>query len=203
MDYKDVSDYELLYLIEDEDEKYTDILFEKYLPIIYNICKKYYLFFSNKRADYDDFIQEGLIAFYDAIRGFSLQKNAVFYSYVVVCVENRLKDYLRKRSRNKSSILDQAISLDCKVSDNIILEDLIFAREDTFQSILLDESVNYLIKFKNSLTFKEAQVFELRMNGFSYREISLLLEIKTNNIYSYIRQIKRKMVKSHIIDCVF
>ena len=60
-----------------------------------------------------------------------------------------------------------------------------------------------LIEFKNTLTDREAQVFELRMNGFSYNEISILLDIKSKNIYSYIKQIRRKVKKSPIVDCFF
>lgn len=203
MNYKDVSDYELLYLIEDEDECYINILFDKYMPVINSICKKYNVLFECKKIDYDEVHQEAMIAFYDAIRSFSSQKNVVFYSYVVVCIENRLKDYIRKIYRNKYTMLENAISLDYEIGDNIVLEDILLSNSDIWQSIVLSDVFEKLIEFKNTLTDREAQVFELRMNGFSYNEISTLLDIKSKNIYSYIKQIRRKVKKSSIVDCFF
>ena len=100
-------------------------------------------------------------------------------------------------------MLENAISLDYEIGDNIVLEDILLSNSDIWQSIVLSDVFEKLIEFKNTLTDREAQVFELRMNGFSYNEISTLLDIKSKNIYSYIKQIRRKVKKSPIVDCFF
>ena len=57
MDYKNVNDYEMLYLIgEDKDESY-DIMYQKYLPIIKKIASKYSSLVQQLGMEYQDLIQ--------------------------------------------------------------------------------------------------------------------------------------------------
>ena len=40
--YRDLNDYEIMYMIEENDEA-KDLLFDKYRPIVVNIAKNYLL----------------------------------------------------------------------------------------------------------------------------------------------------------------
>ena len=42
MDYKKFNDYEILYMIKENDEYSRNLIFNKYLPIVKNIASKYY-----------------------------------------------------------------------------------------------------------------------------------------------------------------
>ena len=44
-----------------------------------------------------------------------------------------------------------------------------------------------------SLPFENSCIFELRLNGFSYREISILLDIPTSTVEFKNRSAKRKL----------
>ena len=68
MDYKKYNDYELIYMVHENDEESNSILLRKYSPIIGKICSKYYKRFNQYGYDYEDFYQEGLAAFYRAIK---------------------------------------------------------------------------------------------------------------------------------------
>lgn len=203
MDYKDINDYELVYLIRDEDDNYKDLLFEKYYPVISSISNKYYYKYKNILDEYNDLYQEGIIGFNYAIDRFDSHKNVSFYSYALLCIESRIKDYIRKLKRNKNLIVKSALSFSTLVGDDIFLEDVIATDDITYNSMVLKDKCNFLIDFKNMLTIREALVFELRFNGFSYEEISVLLEIKKANIYSYIRQIRNKFKNLNSDDCFF
>lgn len=203
MDYKNVNDYELLYLIEDQDEGYQSMLFDKYDPVIKRIAQQYFHKYQNYLDDYDDVYQEGAIGFHYAMNHFDSSKNVTFYTYVLLCVESKIKDYVRTLGRNKHLILKNAYSLSTEIGENIFLEDVIATDDLAYQNFLGREVEHSFISFKNKLSARESQIFELRFNGFSYQEIATLLEIKKDNIYSYIRQIREKYKKLKGEDCLF
>lgn len=203
MNYKDINDYELLYLIEEQDDHYRDLLFEKYYPVVSNLSYKYFYQYKNILDEYDDLYQEGIIGLNYAVNKFDLKKDVSFYSYAILCIESKLKDYIRKLSRNKNLMMKSALSLSYEIGENILLEDVIATDNNTFCSLVLEDQYHFLIHFKNMLSLKESFIFELRFNGFSYEEIAKLLDIKKANIYSYIRQIKIKFKNINDVDCLF
>ena len=56
-----MNDYEVLYLISEDMDVSYDILYQKYLPIIKSLAKKYFRFASLHGGEYQDLIQEGYI----------------------------------------------------------------------------------------------------------------------------------------------
>lgn len=203
MDYKDINDFELLYLVKDEDDHYKSLLFEKYYPVVSNLSYKYFNQYRTIIDDYDDLYQEGIIGFNYAVERFDFQKDVSFYSYAILCIESKLKDYIRKLKRNKNLIVKSAVSLSLEIGEDIFLEDVLAGDDITYHSIISKEQSEFFIHFKNSLSLKESLIFELRFNGFSYEEISKLLDIKKTNIYSYIRQIRVKFRNIPDEDCLF
>lgn len=203
MDYRNINDYELLYLVKDEDDHYKNLLFEKYYPVVSNLSYKYFYKYRTIIDDYDDLYQEGIIGFNYAIERFDFQKDVSFYSYAVLCIESKLRDYVRKLKRNKNLIVKSAVSLSLEIGEDIFLEDVLASDDITYNSIISKEQSDFFIQFKNLLSVNEALVFELRFNGFSYEEISKLLDVKRSNIYSYIRQIRIKFRNFSTQDCLF
>lgn len=203
MNYRDINDYELLYLVKDEDDHYKGVLFEKYYPVVRNLSYQYFYQYQSIIDEYDDLYQEGIIGLNYAIEKFDFQKDVSFYSYAILCIGSKLKDYIRKLKRNKNLIIKNAVSLSLEIGEDIFLEDIVASDDTTYHFILSKEQNDFLIYFKNNLSMKESLVFELRYNGFTYDEISKLLEIKKPNIYSYVGQIKIKFKNLHGSDCFF
>ena len=74
-EYASENDYELLYLISENNEEANEVIFKKYNPIIEYYAKKYLPLVSNKGIDYNDLYQEGLIGLNSAIEGYRDQKD--------------------------------------------------------------------------------------------------------------------------------
>ena len=74
----------------------------------------------------------------------------------------------------------------------IYYSDVISSGEDVCHSVIFNEDIKKIIDFKNSLSVRQAQIFELRMNGFSYKEIATLLSIDVKGVYNHLRSIKTK-----------
>ncbi len=187
MNYKDINDYELLYMIKENDDYSKNILFLKYDYIVKKIVSKYTSFAFKKGADFDDLVQEGYIGLLSAIKDYNDKFVCKFYSFACLCIERQVNSYCKKLSTNKNDVLNLAMYLDFELVSNY------FVSKDSFS--YLNEH-DFFYKIINLLSFKQSMVFELKYNGFSYNEISNLLGIPVNTVDSRlckIRQILKKV----------
>ncbi len=195
MNYKNINDYELLYLIEDENDNYKNIIYDKYDYLIKKLCNKYINICNNDIIDKEDLYQEALLGLEYAINNFNTCKNIKFYTYCYLCIKSKITDYLTRALTNKNLIFKNTISLYTQVCDGTYLYEIIPANINVYNDIIIADKIRNIINFKNSLNNTASQVFELRMNGFSNKEISTLLSIDIKKVYSCIVCIKSKYKK--------
>ena len=186
MNYKTINDYELLYMVRENDDNSQDILFEKYLPIIKSIAYEYYQKFKNYGYDYEDFVQEATIAFQKSVISYDESKDALFYTFTVICMRRNLLTFCRNISNtNKNTSINNFVDLDsCVIVDQASYIDSLFEdreRESLVRKLIID------------LPFENSCIFELRFNGFSYREIGLLLSLPSSTVEFKNRVAKKKL----------
>ncbi len=191
MNYKNYNDYELISMVRENDEFSYYSLFEKYKPIVKNISKEFYDRYSDYGYDYDDFIQEGYVGFQNALNKYDSSKGALFYTFVELCIRRRLLSFTKNISLPKRNISNKYfISLDdLEVRDNSVSLNDELDYEDTMNII---KDVLY------SLDLKYTAPFELKMNNFSLKEISILLEVSINSV-SYRVNLVRDEIRTRIL----
>ena len=175
-EYASENDYELLYLISENNEEANEVIFKKYNPIIEYYAKKYLPLVSNKGIDYNDLYQEGLIGLNSAIEGYRDQKDIKFSTFAFICIKRRIFSAIRIASRKKHSILNDSYSIE----DNIINKEM----KEEFNK-----------RLNTDLTSFEREVYNLRINGFSYEEIAKALDKTIKSIECTISRIKIKLRK--------
>lgn len=191
MNYKNYNDYELISMVRENDEFSYYSLFEKYKPIVKNISKEFYDRYSDYGYDYDDFIQEGYVGFQNALNKYDSSKGALFYTFVELCIRRRLLSFTKNISLPKRNISNKYfISLDdLDVRDNSVSLNDELDYEDTMNII---KDVLY------SLDLKYTAPFELKMNNFSLKEISIFLEVSINSV-SYRVNLVRDEIRTRIL----
>ena len=175
MDYKKYNDYELVYMVRENDDESKSILFEKYDPIIRKIASNFYTNFKGYGSDYEDFYQEALIAFQHALVTYDDSKDSLFYTFSTFCIKRSLQSYCRNISSNKvSGLISNFVDIDC------------YEIEDKNSSI--EKNIDYE-NYKNickkviyDLPSESSAIIELRLNGFTYREIGTLLDIPNSSV---------------------
>ena len=180
-----VNDNELIYLIKENDEYSMDLLFNKYQPIVYKICSTYFIKLKKYGIEFNDLIQEGNYALYKASCTYNSYSNVKFYTYFCNCIRNHLNSYSRNLSVKKYSVLNNSCSL----------EDINYTNYYFDYDYSYDEE--YFIDIKNSFSFKNSIVFELRYNGFNYKEISRLLDLPLSTVDGRLCKI-RKTLRSYL-----
>lgn len=191
MEYKDINDFEVLYLVEENQSEYKNVIFEKYKPILKRIASSYYMKLKDFGYDYDDCFQEALIGLNHAIDTFNFSRDVIFYTFALVCIKSRLNSFLVKALGNKNKILNESI---------------FYNKNDLYEIENLDYVVfddNYLsfyekvLRFKNSLNNLQSQIFELKYNGFSNKDIGKLLGINHRIVYNNLCLIRDRMLMSN------
>lgn len=197
MDYKNINDYEVLYMIKEKDDYAQDMMYKKYRPIIKSIAKKYANFAKNKGADYEDLIQEGYIGLSNAISSYRENCNSLFYTYASLCIERQICLFCRSAASKRNEVLSTAL-----------FDDEIYNREvSTDFSTNPELSLSYKISkeefilYKNHFDIPNSCILELRYNGFSYQEIAKLLDMKVSTVdgrLCKIRKTLQRLNKSYI-----
>lgn len=196
MNYDDINDYEVLSMVADNEDA-TELLFKKYKPLIIGLAKKTYGIVQNTGYDLNDLIQEGMIGFSTAVNTFDENKDTTFFTYAKTCIERRLISLVKSASRFKHQLLNESYFVEDLVSDNKSLENLLEDSTSNPESQLIDnENTKELIKnIKKSLTNLESAVFELKISGFTYKEIAEILDKDSKSIDNAISRIKIKVQK--------
>ena len=193
--YREIDDYEILYMIQ-ENNDYYELILEKYKPLIITICKQRLSGIKEMGYELEDLMQIANMAVYEAIKTYSEYENAKFYTYVAKCIHNRLNTELRNNSSDKKKALNTAISYDANIpGTNTPLIDLLEDKTviNPYQYLDIKELKDKYIYYLNSLPFEVAGVYQLRLQGFNQSEIQTLLNINELAYERCLKTIKRRL----------
>ncbi len=197
MDYKNYNDYEILSYIAESNGEAMDLMFDKYQPLIQATANRMYCYCKNTGLEFNDLIQEGMLGLNLAIRTFESDKEASFYTYAKMCIERKMISLVVSTTRLKHKILNESISIESSDEYNEEYTNQKCLEDNSFnpENVLLDsETEEELInKIKELLTDLEFQVFELKRNGFNYKEIAEILDKDQKSIDNALQRIRIKM----------
>lgn len=191
MDYQDLNDYELIYYVGENIEEASDILYDKYQPLVRGIASKMHKFIQNTGLEFSDLMQEGGLALTSAIRSYEPDKDICFYTYARTCIEKKIISIIIKARRKKNKILNESVSYDTftNAQYSVLADtnsnplDIVIAsnNEDNLQNLLKEE-----------LTEFELNVLKLKLSNFSYQEIADMLDKDKKSIDNAVQRIRLK-----------
>jgi len=190
--YKDVLDDELLFLIEENEERAFQELIERYSPKINIIISKYKEKALQIGLDISDLYQEGLIGLVSAIKSYKKDKDTTFKTYADLLIERQVLDAVKKHNRQKNTALNNALSLDSfSVEESISLYNVIVDESSQPELQLINEED--IKEVRELLTEFEQKVYELKLEGKTNNEISIILDKNKRSIENTIQRIKQKI----------
>lgn len=203
MRYKGVNDYELLYLVGENNEEVYNSIYAKYKPLIHKMAKTLCENYKSALVEYDDLFQEGMYGLNNAIKNFNGKSGSLFYTLAKLCISREMNGYVAKMLRGKNMILSSAVSFDTPISKNgFLVEDTLYSHDDSvelqFESIEMEK---YILDLKYELKDEYMPVYELKLNGFSNAAIANLLDLRYKDVDNYLRSIK-KTLRRKIINLI-
>ena len=192
----ELNDYELVLLAQEENnEDAINLIYQKYKPIIIKKSKNAIMLVSHHGIEINDIMQEGFIGLDEAIKKFSQDDSASFYTFANLCIDRKIFNCVRKVTGGKDRILNDAVAIDDILdrvgSDNTDIE-LSFISRDNENNII--ESIREL------LTDFEREVFDMKLKGYSFDEIAIFLNKDLKSVYNTFHRIKIKIKKFIKID---
>lgn len=199
--YNNMSDDELLELINKKDTDALDFLICKYKDLVNSKVNKYFIIGAEK----EDIVQEGLIGLYKAIKDYKPDKQNSFKSFANLCIERQLITAIKSSNRQKHMPLNSYLSLNMTAFENEdgnndtqivdVLENTVI--EDPLDTITKKEyfsSVENVID--SSLSDFEKKVFNRYVQGESYVKIAERLDAPVKSVDNAIQRIRKKTAKN-------
>ncbi len=199
--YNNMSDDELLELINKKDTDALDFLICKYKDLVNSKVNKYFIIGAEK----EDIVQEGLIGLYKAIKDYNPDKQNSFKSFANLCIERQLITAIKSSNRQKHMPLNSYLSLNMTAFENEdgnndtqivdVLENTVI--EDPLDTITKKEyfsSVENVID--SSLSDFEKKVLNRYVQGESYVKIAERLDAPVKSVDNAIQRIRKKTAKN-------
>ena len=191
----DSNDYETVFIAQSGSEDAINYLYQKYKPIIIKKSERAIVYASHHGIDINDIMQEAFIGFDEAIRNYSQDIDASFYTFAMICVERQIYNYLRKMTGGKDKALNDAMLITDKLERTI--DD---GNNIEMSFIDRDYDIRLIKKVRKQLTDFERKVFDLRIKGYTFQEISMSLNKDLKSIYNTFHRIKLKIKKIIELD---
>ena len=196
MNYKDISDDELIMMLNEDSDKAKELLYTKYRFIVSYYVKKYTKIALTIGIDLRDLNQEALVGFSDALDSYK-EGDASLKTFISLCVERRIHTAILKASRKKNQLLNNALSLEHIYScfDSSLADIISDNNEnDPLVKITRNERYNKIVnEIDLSLSDAEKDVFNLMLDGFDYKQIAEILSISSKSVDNTIQRVKQKI----------
>lgn len=187
------NDYELVYLSQEKNEDAYKILLNKYMPIIISKLKPY---MSRSKVPYEDLLIEALVGFQNAIDSFKTQEKATFYTFLLICIERELEKKCGRITQKKINEYEEVLLSQKTQFQKELLEYIKSSEKNPEEKIINEFETNQILEhILEELSSYEVEVLSLRIEGLTYKEISLALDKTNKSVDGAIQRIKEKTIK--------
>ena len=193
MDYKDINDYEVLYMIKENDEDAVELLYKKYKPVIDKKIYKWDSVIKKLGISSMDVRQELYLAFTKVVNKYSENNDTLFYTYVNILLDGHIKNIIKVASKKDIGV-DYFVYNDN--DEEVSLLDLV--TDDTYEpskNIDVTNLIDEIRKFSSSLDIEHAIMFEMRISGFKNDEIGQVVNKSSVNVSVELGRIMKKFKK--------
>ena len=199
MDYRNISDEELILRLRDGESNITDFIMDKYKNLVRSKAKTMYIL----GADTEDLIQEGMIGLFKAIRDYDCGRDASFYTFADLCVSRQMYTAVQASRREKHVPLNTYISLysvnsaaEREEGEDVQLINALASGSGTNpEELLIDkenvENIERIIE--KELSSFEKEVLDLYVIGMSYSQIAKVLGRDEKSTDNALQRIKTKI----------
>lgn len=195
VDFQVLIDEELLHLVDEGDMEALEFLISRYKGLVRSKSQTYYL----TGGDREDVIQEGMIGLYKAICDYDKEKQVSFRGFADLCITRQIITAIKTATRQKHIPLNSYVSLDKTIyaeeSERTLMEIIAGPKEIEPQSILLTrERVQQLKgRIATTLSSLEQRTLDLYLDGYTYEEISVVINRHVKSIDNALQRVKKKL----------
>ena len=196
---RELEDLQLVIRARNGDTQAMDTLIRRYTGFVRLKASSYFL----AGGDSEDLIQEGLIGLYKAVRDFRSDKETSFRSFAELCITRQIITAIKTATRFKHAPLNTYVSFsqtpagqesegDCTLGDALPGPSV---DEPSICVISTEELQSLVFCLGTGLSKLEADALRLYLEGSSYEEMAVELEVDTKTIDNALQRVKRKILQ--------
>ena len=190
------TDRMLLLRARAQDNNSLEELFNRYRPLINAIARGYFL----TDGDHDDLMQEGMIGLHKAILSYDINSNASFSTFAHLCITRQVQSAVRRSTKCNNTFLNNFLSIDPTGRVRLSKDDeesIMYLTSDTPSPediVLLSEATSALDNsIREKLSALEYNVFNLYLQGYSYKDIASKLDKDIKAVGNAVERIRNKL----------
>ena len=196
---REVEDLRLVLQARNGNEAALDALIRRYTGFVRLKSSSYFL----AGGDSEDLIQEGLIGLNKAVRDFRSDKETSFQSFAELCITRQIITAIKTATRFKHAPLNTYVSFsqtpagqesegDCTLGDALPGPSV---DEPSICVISTEELQSLVFCLGTGLSKLEADALRLYLEGSSYEEMAVELDVDTKTIDNALQRVKRKILQ--------
>jgi RNA polymerase sporulation-specific sigma factor len=194
---RELADLQLVLRARNGDSAAMDALIRRYTGFVRLKASSYFL----AGGESDDLNQEGLIGLYKAVRDFRADKETSFRSFAELCITRQIITAIKTATRFKHAPLNTYVSFsqtpagqesegDCTLGDALPGS---IVDEPSIVVISTEELQSLVFCLGTGLSKLEADALRLYLEGSSYEEMAVELDVDTKTIDNALQRVKRKI----------
>lgn len=190
------NEYELVYMIQQGDEHSLQLLLRQYQPKISAIIRQNCTYQVMARHYEGDLYQIAAAALLRSVFEYREEKEASFSTFSASVIKNAIIDYERALYRKDFSLTHDVLHLDAAInkegSRNLM---------DAVESPRVEEDGAFSIyrismemkesKLRRQISDQEYQIFCMKREGYSYREIAQRTHVTPKKVENTLRKVRR------------
>ena len=173
---------------ECDDFAFGEIV-KEYARMVESIISSYNSEFGDYKLNRDDLRQEAYIALFDACKSYKVGMDTKFSTFAYTCIKRRVHRFY---SRYVRCYLKESTSLDSfETRDPGFLYYDSCVNENAYNKER-ENRIETLKLLMDSLNYEDRTIVDMRMNNYSYEEISNKLNINRKRVDNRLNKIKKK-----------
>jgi len=196
--YEKISDDDLVKMTRMGDNEAEGILLDRYKKVVKQRSASFFM----PGADKEDLIQEGMVGVFKAIRDYDPAKGASFATFAEMCIRRQIISAVKSAARMKHSPLNNSLSFNKPMTEDTeraaTLEETLAddGSSDPERVLLMQENLDYIEKYSSEIfTALEWEVWQMYVDGSSYKEIAEQLDKTSKAVDNAIRRAKKKLAE--------
>ena len=182
-----MTDEELAQQAQNGSDQAAGCLIARYLPMAASRAAGYF----GPGLEHQDFVQEGLLGLWNAVRSYDPCRGAAFSTYAEQCVTNRICSAVRSSLSPRQAPLRDYVSIS-EDEDGQAVQ--LPEAEDPEAAYIKEEDRRLRDrKMRQLLSVREWSVLEQYLKGKSYQEISEHLGITPKAVDNALQRVRRKL----------
>ena len=194
IDYE-VSDEQLVFMINENSEDAKDALYEKYSAMIHKELNAVKRSAYALGIEWQDLFQEAMLGFSNAVSSYNEERNAKFNTYATMCVHRRLLNCIEKNSTIKRFVSNAALPITDEYDNEngkIYIKDV--SGKEPLNKIIIDEDLNQVkLNLYDKLSYEERVIIDYATNGMKPDAIAKITGKSPKQVYNILYRARKKI----------